>query len=162
MKKRSGKKIVKYFFLGLVLVFIIIQFIRIDKTNPKVDKNKDLISIYKPNKEIENILRTSCYDCHSFETVYPWYSNVAPVSWMLKDHIDEGREELNFSKWGAYSEKKANHKLRECTEEVEEKHMPLDSYLITHDDADLSSEQRKKLVEWFESLMTGGDGGHDE
>ncbi|MFT5860503.1 MAG: hypothetical protein ACI865_002616 [Flavobacteriaceae bacterium] len=163
MKKGRIKKVFKYFFIGLILIFGVIQFIRIDKANPKIEKAKDLISIYEPSVEIENILRTACYDCHSHETVYPWYSNIAPVSWWLKDHIDEGREHLNFSVWGDYSEQKANHKLHECAEEVEEGKMPLPSYLYTHGDAELTSDQQELLADWFESIMTNhgeGDEAH--
>ena len=153
MKKIRVKKIIKYFFIGLIFIFGIIQFIRIDKTNPKVEKSKDLISIYEPSAEVEGILRTACYDCHSYETTYPWYSNIAPVSWWLKHHIDEGREELNFSIWGDYTEEKANHKLHECAEEVERGKMPLPSYLYTHGDAELTGDQQDVLADWFESVM---------
>jgi len=162
MKKRRIKKIFNYFFIGLLLIFGVIQFIRIDKTNPKVEKSKDLISIYKPSDEIEGLIRTACYDCHSFETTYPWYSNIAPVSWWLKHHVDEGRSELNFSIFGEYSEKKANHKLHECAEEIEKDKMPLPSYLYTHGDAELTKKQKEKLANWFESIMTADVEGHSD
>ena len=157
MNNQKRKKIFKNIFIGLVLVLVLIQFIRIDKTNQRSIESEDIIAIHEPSKEIENMLRVACYDCHSNETTYPWYSNVAPVSWWLQHHIEKGREELNFSVWGTYSQKKANHKLHECAEEIEEMHMPLDSYLWTHGDADLSSEQRKSLADWFESIMTEGE-----
>lgn len=161
MAKSKRKGIVKKVLLVLLAIFVIMQFFRIDKTNPKIEKAKDLIAMTNPPAEIETILRTTCYDCHSHETKYPWYSNVAPVSWFLENHIKEGREYLNFSKWGDYSEDKANHKLHECEEEVEEKKMPLDSYTWTHGDADLSDQQREKLAAWFKSTMTGPDKAHD-
>lgn len=161
-KKGKGKKVVKYIFVGLLVVFVIMQFFRIDKTNPKVEKTKDFIAITQPSADVEKMLRSACYDCHSNETKYPWYSNVAPVSWFLKDHIDEGREHLNFSVWGDYSEKKANHKLDECAEEVEEKEMPLDSYTWTHGDAKLSDAQRETLATWFKSKMTASEEEHED
>ena len=86
----------------LLVVFIAIQAFRIDKTNPQAAKELDFISINKPSKDITQLLKASCYDCHSNESKYPWYSNVAPVSWFLKHHIDEAREEVNFSEWGSF------------------------------------------------------------
>lgn len=154
--KRKGK--LKYVLIVLLVIFGVMQFFTIDKTNPKVDKAKDLISMTNPPDDVEKMLRSACYDCHSNETKYPWYSNMAPVSWFLKDHIDEGREHLNFSVWGDYPEKKANHKLHECEEEVEEQEMPLSSYTWTHGDAKLSADQRKTLANWFKSTMTAADG----
>ena len=96
---------------GLIIILIIIQFFRIDKTNPVVNSADDFIELTNPPKEIATILVSSCYDCHSNESTYPWYSNVAPVSWWVKHHINEAREELNFSKWSTYNTKKKDHKL---------------------------------------------------
>ena len=160
MAKGKRKGIVKKLLLVLLVVFIVMQFFRIDKTNPKVEKAKDFITIANPPADVETMLRSACYDCHSNETKYPWYSNVAPVSWFLENHINEGREYFNFSTWADLSEDDKNHILHECEEEVEEKKMPLDSYTWTHGDADLSAEQREKLATWFKSAMTGPDKGH--
>lgn len=134
-------------------VFVVMQFFRIDKSHPKLAARHDFIRKTKPPKDIEQLIRTACYDCHSYETKYPWYAEVAPVSWWLDDHIKEGREHLNFSKWGKYNQQQKNHKLHECAEETEELKMPLDSYTWTHGEADLSKKDRKKLAEWFESNM---------
>ena len=101
----------KKILIGLVIVFVIIQFFRIDKTNPTINKADDFISITNPPLEIASMLKASCYDCHSNETKYPWYSSISPVSWWVKHHVDEGRDELNFSKWSTFSEKKKDHKL---------------------------------------------------
>ena len=139
----------KKILIGVVIVLVGIQFIRIDKTNPPVDASKDFMTITDPPEEVEKLIRTSCYDCHSNESTYPWYSNVAPVSWWVKDHINEAREELNFSEWGTYEWKRTDHKLEECAEEVDEGEMPLKSYLIAHSEARLSDEDRAKLVDWF-------------
>jgi hypothetical protein len=81
----------------LLVVFIILQFFRIDKTNPPVDKNMDFLTIKKTPENVSTLIKSACYDCHSNETIYPWYSNIQPFGWFLKDHIDEGRRELNFS-----------------------------------------------------------------
>jgi hypothetical protein len=139
----------KKILIGVVIVLVGIQFITIDKTNPPVDASKDFMTITDPPAEVEKLIRTSCYDCHSNESTYPWYSNIAPVSWWVKDHINEAREELNFSEWGTYEWKRTDHKLEECAEEVDEGEMPLKSYLIAHSEARLSDEDRAKLVDWF-------------
>lgn len=140
---------VKKIALALVAILIIIQFFRIDKTNPEVIAENDFIQMVQPEENIQAILRTSCYDCHSNETNYPWYTNIAPVSWWVKDHINDGRKHLNFSEWGTYKEKRQNHKLEECYEEVEEGEMPMESYLIMHGEAKLSADQKNELVHWF-------------
>lgn len=140
---------VKRILLGLIAVLVIIQFFRIDKTNPPLDPPNDFINVQNPPQQIAKLLKDACYDCHSHESKYPWYTNVAPVSWWVKSHINEGREHLNFSTWGTYPLKKRAHKLEECYEEVEEKHMPLKSYTWAHPEARLTEDQRATLVSWF-------------
>ena len=144
MKKKIG--------IVIVLLIVVIQFFRIDKINPTVISSNDFIVMKSPTEEIATMIKTSCYDCHSNETKYIWYSNIAPISWWLKHHVDEGREELNFSEWGTYSEKRKDHKLEECVEELEEGEMPLKPYLWTHGDAKLTKDQKEKLMNWFDSL----------
>lgn len=134
---------------GLLIIVIAIQFFRIDKTNPKINIADDFIEITEPPREIASILKSSCYDCHSNESNYPWYSNIAPVSWWVKHHIDEAQEELNFSKWSTYDVKKKDHKLEEMAEEVEEGEMPLNEYTWTHAEAKLSAEQQTALINWI-------------
>ena len=140
--------------IALVLILIISQFFRIDKTNATFDNNNDFIAMNKPSEEVATILKTSCYDCHSNTTVYPWYTNIAPVSWWIKDHVNEGSHHLNFSIWGTYKTKKQDHKLEECVGEVEEGEMPLSSYTLMHGNATLSKEQQKLLADWFNSIRT--------
>lgn len=140
--------------LYLFIVFVIIQVFRIDKSNAPLDKSKDILVITQASPEISGILRTSCYDCHSNESVYPWYTNIAPFSWWIKHHMNEGKEELNFSEWGDYKERRKDHKLKESIEMVEEEEMPLGSYTWIHGEAELTKEQQKKLVEWFRSLRS--------
>ena len=135
--------------IGIVIVFAILQFFRIDYTQPESMIENDFIAITNPPESVANTLRTSCYDCHSNQTTYPWYSQIAPVSWWVGDHIHEGREELNFSEWGTFSEKRKAKKLHEIEEEVEEGEMPLESYLIMHSESKLSEEQREELEAWI-------------
>lgn len=128
---------------------MIIQFFPIDKTNPPVDKGMDFISIKNIQPEIANTIRTSCYDCHSNETQYPWYSSIAPASWWLKNHINEGRSHLNFSVFATYEPKRQIHKMEECVEMLEKHEMPLESYYLGHQDAKLTDVQRQDLIKYF-------------
>jgi hypothetical protein len=105
-----------------------------------------------PPTEVGNIIKMACYDCHSYKTEYPWYSYIAPVSWWIGHHIEEGREHLNFSIWGKYTDKKSLHKLEEIIEETEEGEMPLKSYVIMHGSAELNKEQITALTNWFNTI----------
>lgn len=145
----SLKKKIIYGILG---IFVIIQFFRIDKGNPAINPDMDFVVLSSAPEDIRDLLRTSCYDCHSNETVYPWYSNVAPISWWVKDHINDARGHLNFSVWGEYNEKRKDHKLEEIVDEVTEHEMPLKSYLIAHSEAKLDDNQREQLTNWIQSL----------
>jgi hypothetical protein len=129
--------------LWLALVALVIaQAFRIDKTNPPVQQD-----VAAP-PEVAAVLRRACYDCHSNETVWPWYSNVAPVSWLLAHDVHEGRRELNFSVWNAYDAKKQTKKLKETAEEVAEGEMPPWYYRVVHRDAGLSQADTKLLRTW--------------
>jgi hypothetical protein len=135
-------------------VFLILQAFRIDKSTKPADPAKDFILLNQPGEELGNLLKNSCYDCHSNQASYPWYTNIAPVSWWIKHHINEGSEHLNFSEWSTYSSRKADHKLKECVEMLEESEMPLSSYVLMHGDAALSAEQSKQLTDYLSSLRT--------
>ncbi len=132
--------------------FLFIQFFPIDKVNQPVDPGMDFIRIKKTPENIAATLKASCYDCHSNETVYPWYANVQPFGWFLKDHIEEGRKHLNFSTFATYLPKRQAHKLAESAEMVQNKEMPLDSYVLGHPEADLTHQQRTELVQYFQQI----------
>ncbi len=140
--------------IGLVVLLLVSQLFRIDKTNKASAPEKDFLVISQADSEITSLLKNSCYDCHSNQVTYPWYTNIAPVSWWIKHHINEGSHHLNFSEWGDYSGRKADHKLKECVEMVEEGEMPMTSYTLIHGTAKLSKEQQSRLIEWFNSLRT--------
>ena len=142
----------KKIFLAIIAIIVLIQFFRIDKTNPEVITENDFITITQPSEEVTTILKTACYDCHSNESKYPWYTNIAPISWWVKQHINEGREELNFSEWGTFKAKKKDHKLEELIEEVEEGEMPLKEYTWTHAEANLTKEQKELLIQWIKEI----------
>lgn len=144
----------KHIGLGILVLLVAIQFFRIGTTNPPADPAADFMTLSKPPADIALLLKESCYDCHSHTTTYPWYTHVAPVSWWINHHIKDGRRHLNFSDWAAYNERKADHKLEECVEMVEEGEMPMTSYTLLHPKGKLSKEQQAKLVAWFNSLRT--------
>lgn len=148
LKKITIKKIV-IVIIGLLLIF---QLFRIDKTTKPVDTTTDFISVTQSRPEVASILKTSCYDCHSNQPVYPWYTNIAPLSWWIKNHINEGSEHLNFSEWGTYKLKRKDHKLEECVEMIEEGEMPMTSYTLIHGNAKLNDTQKTLLINWFKDL----------
>jgi hypothetical protein len=138
--------------LAVLTIFIVMQFFRIDKTNPPVVADNDFLVLNTASAEVQNIIKASCYDCHSNTSIYPWYTTIAPVSWWIKHHINEGRQHLNFSEWGKYTAKKADHKLEECVEMIQEGEMPMSSYTIIHSETKLSEEQKLLLINWFSAL----------
>ncbi len=144
----------KKILIALLVVLVVLQFFQIDKTNPAVDESKDFLKTQNTPEEIASIIKTSCYDCHSNESNYPWYSNVQPAGWFLKDHIDEGRRELNFSTFTDYELKRQDHKLEECIEYIEKDEMPLGSYTLLHREAALTEAQKNILIEYFKSVRT--------
>jgi hypothetical protein len=93
-------------------------------------------------------LKTSCYDCHSNKTAYPWYSNIQPVKWWLADHVNSGKRHLNFDEFNTYTTKKKLHKLDEITETINNGEMPLTSYTLIHSNAKLSSTDKSEIEKW--------------
>lgn len=142
------KKILKITALVLFLGFVVIQFFRPDFTNPPVNAAETIENSMQIPPNVSAILKRSCADCHSFETVYPWYSKIQPSAWFLKDHIDEGRREMNFSVWNTYEPRRKKRKLDEMCEQVEMREMPLPSYLWIHRDAQMSDADIKTLCDW--------------
>ena len=144
-------KIIRRIVQVLIALIVIAQFFQIDKTNPDYDASKDFITMVNAPEDIGHMLKVTCYDCHAYETKYPWYTNIAPLSWWIKHHIDEGRDELNFSIWTTYEVKRKVHKMEEAAEEVDEGGMPLDSYTWAHPEAQLTLRQRQELVAFFKA-----------
>ena len=143
MKKLLTKKVFRIVITGFFATFLVIQLIPVDRSNPPIE------SEIPASPEVRILLRSSCYDCHSNESIWPWYSKVAPVSWLVASDVHEGRKELNFSTWSRYNTKKQNKKLKETWEEIQEGEMPPSSYLIMHSDASLSLAEREILHKWI-------------
>jgi hypothetical protein len=145
-------KIIKKLLILLLIVFIVIQFFRPQKNISETIPATDFIAMTKPSPQIEATLRAACYDCHSNNTNYPWYSELAPVSFVIAEHVKDGKKHLNFSEWDTYSAKKKAHKLEELVEEVEEGHMPEESYTWMHAEAKLTEAQISELTNWAKDL----------
>ncbi|UWX53673.1 heme-binding domain-containing protein [Maribacter litopenaei] len=141
-------KLLKKILIGLLIIFIAVQFYRPEKNISKENDTVAFMQETNPPEEVRVILKNACFDCHSNNTIYPWYNNIAPVSFWLADHIEEGKSELNFSDWQNYSEKKKDHKLEELYEEVERKSMPLNEYTWIHEEAKLSEKEIEAVVKW--------------
>lgn len=139
--------------IALVVLFLIAQFIRPDTSLPNSEAGQDLILQTEPSVEVADLLRASCYDCHSNETKYPWYVSITPVNWWMQQHVNEGREEFNMSEWGGHKAKWQRHKSEEAVELVKKGEMPLDSYTWGHPEARLSDGQRAALTSYFSELM---------
>lgn len=132
---------------ALLALTLGIQLVPVDRSNPPVQRTIDA------PEDVERVLRRSCYDCHSNETDWPWYSRVAPASWLVADDVQEAREDMNFSEWPDDPDD-ATDLIEEIGEQVESGAMPLDSYLWLHPEARLSDEERQLLIDW--SLSEGG------
>ena len=137
--------------LGLLVGLILIQFISPER-NDSGDWSNDYTTAMQVPKEVKKIIKTSCTDCHSNKTKYPWYSKIAPVSWYIASHVNEGREHLNFSEWTTYNNDQKDHIIKDLEEELEEQNMPLKSYLLIHKEAKLTQDQYNILLAWVKTL----------
>lgn len=142
------KKTLKWIGIILVVLLAAIQAIRPAKTNPPVDETKTIRANTTMSPEVAAILDRACNDCHSNKTTWPWYSQVAPVSWLLVGDVNDGRKDLSLSDWGTYDSKKKARKLKKICEEVETGGMPLRSYLLLHPAARLSDSDKQALCDW--------------
>jgi len=140
------KKILKVLGLLILLSLIIIQFFRPEKNNNGYESFVNFEKDTKLPDEVLSIIKKNCFDCHTNQTRYPWYAEIAPVSYWLNDHINHGKKKFNMSEWDTYSLKKKDHKMEELIEEVKEGEMPLNSYTWIH--GSLSEEDREQLLQW--------------
>ena len=139
------RPIKRQLFLGaavLAALFVLIQLIPVDLTNPPVET--DLMAPV----QVKEILKRACYDCHSHETRWPWYSRLAPVSWWLVAHVKAGRADLNFSQWPLFDLETRGLFLRDIEKQLADGTMPLSSYVVGHPEARLSVEEKTMLMEW--------------
>lgn len=147
------KKILYWF----LIVIALIQFIPVDRTNKPIDKKVNFINVFNSPKNVQIIVKKACYDCHSNETVYPNYAYVAPISWSIKNHINEGREHLNFSEWGNYNQDLKTSMLKNTVQSLKDYSMPFPAYVPQHPEANLTKAERVLMVNYFEEILNSGN-----
>jgi hypothetical protein len=153
--KQFGR-ILRWSAVGLCAGFIVIQFVPVNRTNPPVQGD------FRGSAEVVSILRRACYDCHSNETTWPWYSRIAPVSWVIARDVHEGRAALNFSTWNQLSPEKQAEAVNESWEEVADGKMPTWYYVALHPEARLSTNDRSVLRTWSSSVAGKEAGESDD
>lgn len=141
-------KIMKKIGVTILLILIALQFYHPPRNLSQGNHTADFIKETNPSPEVRLVLQNACYDCHSDNTRYPWYNTVAPISYFLSKHVNDGKDELNFSAWDTYSVKRKSHKLEEVVEVLEKGEMPLRSYTWMHSEAQLTADQTKAVIEW--------------
>lgn len=145
-------RIFKYVIYSIIALFFLIQFIPSDLPENSDKVSYDLIQTENPPEKVRAILYKACYDCHSNQTRYPWYSYIAPVSWLVSRDIKVGRGELNLSDWAELSKRKKIKILNEISEEVEKKNMPLKIYTVIHRNAILSEDEIRTISNWTKNV----------
>jgi hypothetical protein len=143
------KRKLKWAFAALLAAFLLLQFTNPARTNPPVAG--DLMAASAPPPPIAAMLHAACYDCHSYETKWPWYSRVAPMSWLIASDVNEGRRNLNLSDWPAGNPARAAKKLEDMSEEIGYGEMPPKKYTVIHADARITDSQRKELEDWLDA-----------
>jgi hypothetical protein len=147
--KKKLKLILKWIVGALVVVFALLQFTNPPRTNPPVVN--DLMATSTPPPPVAAMLHAACYDCHSHETTWPWYSRVAPMSWLIANDVNDGRDALNLSDWPAAKPDRAAKRLEDMSEEIGYEEMPPKKYTAIHVNARLTDAQRKELTDWLDA-----------
>ena len=145
-------KIIKKILIALLIIFIIMQLFGPDSNEGDMASVDAFIADTSPPDDVHDILKNTCFDCHSDVTRYPWYNKITPVNYWMADHVKHGKGHFDVSAWDSYSMKKKDHKLDELIEMVETKEMPLDSYTWMHADAHLTDEQIKSVIDWANNV----------
>ncbi len=146
-------KIFKKILFWCLVGFALIQFIPTDNINRPVDHKVNFVDVKKTPLKIRGLIKGACYDCHSDETIYPGYAYVAPISWSVKSHINEGREHLNFSIWKNYNQDLKKSMLEKSVQTIQDKTMPLPGYIVYHKEANLSEAERMLLIQYFQEML---------
>lgn len=152
MRKKIAISKPRLVFGVLLTVLFLIQLIRPQKNISYTPAGKGFVETFEVDKQVNAILAVSCYDCHSNNTNYPWYSEIQPGGWLMDMHIKDGKEKLNFDKLPPYGSRRINSKFTQIIKQIEQDKMPLNSYLWMHENARLSKEDKQLLIEYFSSL----------
>jgi hypothetical protein len=155
MNKARVKKLV----FALAGFLIVIQFVQPKRTNPPVVPSKALAARVRIPDDVQSILMRACSDCHTNQTVWPWYSHVAPISWVIVDDVNQGRRHMNFQDWDARAPKQPYAPPLDICREVRESGMPPVSYRIMHSSGQLTPQEISAVCSWFQSLGTTWDRG---
>ena len=145
-------KIIKIILLILLGAFVGIQFVPTERNQSAIEPKTDFMLVNNVPNKIEKKIKTSCYDCHSNNTKYPWYNKIQPAAWFLEDHIKEGKAELNFNEWDSLSNRRKASKLRSIIKQLENSKMPLDSYTFIHKDAVFSDDEKEEVIDFMQKL----------
>jgi cbb3-type cytochrome oxidase cytochrome c subunit len=146
-------KIFKNILYWFLIVIALIQFIPVNRINKPIDQKVNFIHVFAMPGNVQAIIKKGCYDCHSNETVYPDYAYLAPISWSIKNHINEGREHLNFSEWGTFSKDLKKNMLENSVKAVKDYSMPMSAYIAKHPKANLTKAERVLLTNYFEGIL---------
>ncbi len=147
------RKIIRIVLIVIIIVFIIIQFIRPAKNSGEEIAANEITAKFTVPENVQPVLKASCYDCHSNTTKYPWYWNMQPGAWILSNHFNDGKRQVNFSVFSTYPAYKQYKKFQEISDQVKKGDMPLSSYTLIHRDAILSAEQKLALEDWAANSM---------
>jgi hypothetical protein len=147
--------------ISLGAFLLLMQLIQPNQKNPAVDPAVDFAHRMAPPEQVVSLLKEACYDCHSNETRYPWYARISPVSWWIANHVEEGREHLNFSEFGLLAPDRVAEQYGEIAETIEEGEMPLPSYTWfgMHPQAKLTAAERQTLAQWMAAHFSEGERG---
>ena len=146
------KRGIKLAALLIIAILIVLQFFQPEKNQGSISQESDLIVVASVPDSLSKILITSCYDCHSNRTEYPWYNRIFPVSWYLYKHVSEGKEGLNLSEFGSLSKAEKIGALSDLYDAIEAGTMPLQSYMLIHRDARMSQEEIDALLDWADQM----------
>src|SRR5690554_6339162 len=146
------KKILKIVAMIVLVAFVGIQFIPTERNQSDFVPKTDFLLVNNTPETIGKLVMESCYDCHSNNTKYPWYNRIQPIAWFLEDHIKEGKKELNFSEWTAYSNRRKNSKLKSIISQIRDDEMPLFSYTLLHRDAVYSDSEKELIIEYITQI----------
>ena len=143
-----------YWFL---IVIALIQFIPVNRVNKPIDQKVDFVHVFGTPGNVQAIIKKGCYDCHSNETKYPDYAYVAPLGWIIKNHINEGREHLNFSEWGTFNKDLKKNMLENSVRSVKDYSMPMPAYIGQHPKANLTKAERVLIADYFDEILKSGN-----
>lgn len=147
------KKGIKLTGWTILVLVIVVQFAPVERENPVTDQNLDFFVATEMPADVQSVFKNSCYDCHSNETIWPWYSYVAPVSFVITHHVEEGRDQLNLSSWGEFDPDEKKGILKHMKKEIEKGEMPLAGYTVLHGNAKMTEERKALVIQWIDKAL---------